>query len=79
MKKIYNLLFALIFVSASFSMSYGQLIFSESFDYPLGNLQGNGGWSNATTTNTPSTNSAANIITSTFTEGGTSLKIDHEE
>jgi hypothetical protein len=78
MKKIYNLLIALLFVSSSFTMSYGQLIFKESFDYPLGNLQGNGGWSNVTTTNTPSSNNAANIIASTFGEGGNAIKIDHE-
>lgn len=48
MKKIYNLLCALLFVSASFTMSYGQLIFSESFN-TSGTLTG-GGWTATTAT-----------------------------
>jgi hypothetical protein len=56
MKKFYKILFSVLLVLSSVAVSTAQLIFSESFDYPVGNVQDkNGGtgfttpWSRATT------------------------------
>jgi Secretion system C-terminal sorting domain len=56
MKKFYKTLFSVFLVVSAISISTAQLIFSEPFDYPTGNLQAkNGGtgfttaWSRATT------------------------------
>ena len=56
MEKLYKFLFTVLLTGASFGISNAQLIFSEPFDYPTGNLQAkNGGtgfttpWSRATT------------------------------
>jgi Secretion system C-terminal sorting domain len=44
MKKIYNFLVTLLFVSGSFTTVYGQLVFSESFNYTAGSSLSANGW-----------------------------------
>jgi hypothetical protein len=70
MRKIfYNCTSILLLTLGTLQQLQAQLIFSEPFDYPVGNLQGNGGgtgfpvgstWSNATTAAATSIGSTAN-------------------
>jgi hypothetical protein len=62
MVKFYKLLFALLLLSGSTSILNAQLIFSEPFDYPTGNLEGkNGGKGFSTAWSRASTDAAASI------------------
>jgi Secretion system C-terminal sorting domain len=78
MTKIYKTAGTLLLVLISLHQSQAQIIFKEPFDYPIGNLQGNGGgtgfpggsiWSQTTTAASPGAVSNAQIISGNIVTG----------
>ncbi len=84
MTKIYKIASTLLLVFISFHQLQAQLIFQESFDYAVGNLQGNNGgtgfpvgstWSQTTTSAAPGAVTNATIVAGSISPTGVGNKV----